>query len=131
MRLTRSREVPLVPMEAANFSGTAQRRDLGATAAPDCRSLVVRFEPGARTHWHRHRDGQLIYALEGRGSVGTRDGDRVEIGPGDLVYAPPNEVHWHGAVADSALTHLALSFGATEWLDAVDALGDGPPRARP
>jgi len=120
VRITRSADVPLESMEAENFAGEARRRDLGATAAPNCRTLVVTFEPGARTHWHAHAEGQLIYGLTGSGHVGVRDGTMVTIGPGDLVHAPPGEEHWHGASAEESLTHLALSFGETQWLDAVD-----------
>jgi quercetin dioxygenase-like cupin family protein len=120
VRISRSADVPIESMEAENFAGEARRRDLGATDAPDCRTLVVTFDPGARTHWHRHEKGQLIYGLSGSGRVGVRDGTTVTIGAGDLVHAPPGEEHWHGASADGSLTHLALSFGTTEWFEAVD-----------
>lgn len=120
MRVSRSSAIPSESMEMENFDGSARRRDLGATDAPNCRTLVVSFEPGARTHWHAHSDGQLIYGLEGSGRVGVRGGETVEIGPGDLVHAPPGEEHWHGASPEAALTHLALSFGETIWLEAVE-----------
>jgi quercetin dioxygenase-like cupin family protein len=120
MRLARSATTTVEPMESEHFRGMARRRDLGATDAPNCRTLVVSFEPGARTNWHAHSDGQLIYGLEGRGHVGVRSGETVEIGPGDLVHAPPGEEHWHGASPDAALTHLALSFGETVWLEEVE-----------
>ena len=119
MHVSRSSAIPIEPMEMENFDGSARRRDLGATDAPNCRALVVSFEPGARTHWHAHSEGQLIYGLEGHGHVGIRSGETVEIGPGDLVHAPPGEEHWHGASDDEALTHLALSFGETSWQEAV------------
>jgi len=120
MHISRSSSAGLEPMESENFDGAARRRDLGATEAPNCRALVVSFEPGARTHWHAHREGQLIYGLEGSGRVGVRSGETVEIGPGDLVHAPPGEEHWHGAAEDRGLTHLALSFGETDWFEAVE-----------
>ncbi len=119
MQITRSASAPFEGMEAANFNGTARRRDLGAFSAPACRILAVSFEPGARTHWHSHADGQVLYVLAGRGRVGTRQGGHDEIGPGDLVYAPPGEEHWHGAAADAEVTHLAFSFGDTVWGGAV------------
>jgi len=120
MQLSRSLTTPLEEMEAEHFSGTARRRDLGSVPAPAARTLVVTFEPGARTHWHAHSQGQLLYGLEGRGRVGTRGGETVEIGPGDLVYAPPAEEHWHGAAEDTSLTHMAFSFGDTTWSEKVD-----------
>jgi quercetin dioxygenase-like cupin family protein len=29
--------------------------------------------------------------------------------PGDIVFFAPNEKHWHGAEADSAMTHIAIA----------------------
>src|SRR5271165_2235282 len=58
---------------------------------------TVVFEPGGRTHWHSHADGQVLFVGGGRGLVETRDGDRHALRPGDVVWAPPGEVHWHGA----------------------------------
>ena len=115
MQLSRSKTTPSEPMESTHFTGTAHRRDLGSVPTPAARTLVVTFEPGARTHWHAHSQGQLLYGVEGSGRVGTRNGGSVEIGPGDLVYAPPGEEHWHGASADGSLTHVAFSFGETTW----------------
>ncbi len=116
MRIAHSAKVPSLPADASHFDGSVHMRNLGAVEAPRGSALIVTFEAGARTHWHRHPEGQLLYGVDGAGQVGTREGETIDIGPGDLVYAPPGEVHWHGASADAALTHLALSFGETEWL---------------
>jgi len=82
---------------------------------------TVVFEPGGRTHWHSHADGQVLLVGGGRGLVETRDGDRHALHPGDVVWAPPGEVHWHGAAPDSFLVHTAVSLGATEWHEEVPA----------
>src|SRR4051794_13215513 len=50
---------------------------------------------------HVHIGGQVIVVLAGRGFVETR-GDRVDVGPGDVVIAPPGELHSHGAAGDSS-----------------------------
>lgn len=82
----------------------------------------VFFPPGARTNWHHHENGQLLIVSAGHGLVCT-DGERPhEIGPGDVVWVPAGERHWHGASAGSYLLHLAVSLGSTEWFQAV---GDG------
>lgn len=70
---------------------------------------VVRFSPGARTAWHRHAFGQTLHVTEGIGLVQARGGETIVIRPGDTVYAPPGEWHWHGAAAEHFMTHLALS----------------------
>jgi quercetin dioxygenase-like cupin family protein len=79
----------------------------------------VVFDPGGRTYWHSHDDGQLLFVAGGRGAVETRDGDQRELLPGDAVWAPPGEEHWHGAAPDSLLVHTAVSLGRTQWLDEV------------
>ena len=69
---------------------------------------LVRFSPGAHTNWHRHAVGQTLHVTEGVGLVGTRDGSVVRVRAGDTVVCPPDEEHWHGATADTFLSHLAL-----------------------
>jgi quercetin dioxygenase-like cupin family protein len=82
--------------------------------------IAVQFAPGARSDWHTHPEGQVLLVVSGAGLVQTGDGQTVGIGPGDVVYAPPGERHWHGARPDSPMLHLSVtSGGPTEWLDKV------------
>jgi quercetin dioxygenase-like cupin family protein len=79
----------------------------------------VFFAPGARTNWHRHEAGQILYVTSGEGRVATRDGSTATIGVGDTVWFPPGEEHWHGAAPGSYVVHLAVSLDRTEWLEPV------------
>jgi quercetin dioxygenase-like cupin family protein len=79
----------------------------------------VFFEPGARTHWHRHEGGQILHVKIGQGWLQTRDGDGAALTAGDTAHIPAGEEHWHGGAADSYMSHLAISIGTTEWLDPV------------
>ncbi len=82
--------------------------------------IGVQFAPGARSDWHSHPNGQTLYVVSGAGRVQTKDGSTVEIASGDVVHAPPGEVHWHGARPDSPMMHLSLTTaGPTEWLHKV------------
>lgn len=83
----------------STFKGTEPSRVTGA---------VVSFEPGARTAWHTHPLGQTLIVTAGLGWVQREDGPIEEIRPGDIVWFPPGEKHWHGASADSAMTHIAI-----------------------
>lgn len=83
------------------------------------RVLSVFFGPGARTYWHSHSEGQVLFASHGKGMVETRGGERRVLQAGDTVYAPPGEEHWHGSAPDSFLMHTAVSLGRTEWLGEV------------
>lgn len=73
------------------------------------RVSAVRFTPAARTAWHSHAVGQTLYVTEGRGLVQSRGGDRVEIRPGDIIYTPPDEVHWHGSAPGHFMSHLSIT----------------------
>lgn len=119
MRIARTSETALEPMPTETFSGTVRRRDLGRIDALEGTALAVSFEAGVRTNWHRHTHGQVLFVIEGDGRVGTRDGEVAAIRVGDLVEAPPDEEHWHGASEHVPMTHLSLSFGETVWLEPV------------
>jgi len=87
---------------------------------------AVHFTPGARTAWHAHALGQTLYVTEGHGLIQSRGGDIVAIHAGDVVHAPRNEWHWHGAAPDRVMTHLSITEGVpasegpeTDWGDHV------------
>ena len=89
----------------------------------------VTFEPGARTAWHTHPLGQTLIVTAGCGWAQREGGPVEEIRPGDVVWFPPGEKHWHGATATTAMTHIAIQ----EKLDgkAVDWMETGQRRAIP
>jgi quercetin dioxygenase-like cupin family protein len=70
---------------------------------------IVRFAPGARTAWHVHALGQTLRIIEGIALVQARRGEAVAVHPGETVYTPPGEWHWHGATESNFMTHLALT----------------------
>lgn len=75
----------------------------------------VFFPPGARTYWHSHERGQVLHVLGGGGLV-CAEGERPRLlRPGDVVWTPPGERHWHGGSPGSFLIHLAVSLGTTSW----------------
>jgi quercetin dioxygenase-like cupin family protein len=84
----------------------------------------VTFEPGARTAWHTHPLGQTLIVTAGCGLAQGWGGGQVrEICPGDVVWIPPGEKHWHGATATSAMTHIAiqeqLDGKTVDWMEKV------------
>ncbi len=83
----------------------------------------VTFEPGARTAWHTHPLGQTLIITFGAGFVQRWDGPIEEVHPGDVVWFPPNEKHWHGASPTTAMTHIAihesLDGKAVDWMEKV------------
>ena len=109
------------------FTGDVWIDQIAAPKADGQRANVgcVRFAPGARTAWHSHALGQTLHIAEGIALLGTRDGTIIEAHPGQTIYTPPGEEHWHGATPEDFMAHLAVydasidpSTGAT-WLEHV------------
>ena len=106
------------------FTGTVRVDPLFQVPAPARASgAAVSFEPGARTAWHTHPLGQTLVVTAGFGRVQRWDGPVEEIRPGDVVWFPPGEKHWHGASPTTALTHIAtqeqLDGKNVEWMEQV------------
>jgi quercetin dioxygenase-like cupin family protein len=106
------------------FTGTVRIDPLFQTADP-ARAVgaSVTFEPGARTAWHTHPLGQTLIVMAGCGLAQRWGGPIEEIRPGDVIWFPPGEKHWHGATATTAMTHIAiqeqLDGRAVDWMEKV------------
>ena len=94
--------------------------------APDPAAVAgtsVTFEPGARTAWHTHPLGQTLIVTAGVGWAQREDGPIEEIRPGDVIWFPPGEKHWHGATSTNAMTHIAIQENldgkVVDWLEHV------------
>ncbi len=132
-----ARETPQAPMNISRvgskpskiaspeyFSGQVRMDPLNE-APPPARVAVtsVTFEPAARTNWHTHPLGQTLYVTAGAGWIQREGGPIEEIRPGDVVWIPPAEKHWHGAAPTTAMTHLSivekLDGKNIDWLEKV------------
>jgi quercetin dioxygenase-like cupin family protein len=106
------------------FTGTVRIDPLNNPPEPARVGMaLVTFEPGARTAWHTHPFGQTLIVTAGCGRV-QREGSPIEeIRPGDVVWFPPGEKHWHGAAPTTAMNHIAiqekLNGSPVEWLEHV------------
>lgn len=81
---------------------------LGADDSPSQRSAVVSFSAGARTAWHTHPRGQMLFIFSGVCHA-QREGTEVErLTPGDAAWFAPGEKHWHGAAPGHPMVHLAV-----------------------
>ena len=124
MNLIKSGTQPSKKGPADWFTGTV-RIDSPFQAADPARvtGAIVTFEPGARTAWHTHPLGQTLVVMAGCGWVQREGGLIEEIHPGDVVWFPPGEKHWHGASPTTAMTHLAiqeqLNGQAGDWMEKV------------
>ena len=119
MEVSRASERPFTHGEVDRFTGEVS---LGATIAdPEGTNVgIVHFAAGARTRWHRHPGGQFLIGLSGRGRVRSRTGSGHVLLPGDVIHAPADEWHFHGAEPDAPMAHYAVNGqGAPEWSEPV------------
>jgi quercetin dioxygenase-like cupin family protein len=124
MDIKRIGSQPSVKGSSEWFTGTVRIDPL--FQAPDparVQGASVTFEPGARTAWHTHPLGQTLIVMGGCGWVQREGGSIEEIRPGDVVWFPPGEKHWHGATQTTAMTHIAiqekLDGKVVDWMEQV------------
>jgi quercetin dioxygenase-like cupin family protein len=106
------------------FTGTVRIDSLFQANAPArTAGESVTFEPGARTAWHTHPLGQTLIVTAGSGRAQRLGGPIEEIRPGDVVWFPPGEKHWHGASPTTAMTHIAIQEALdgklVDWMEKV------------
>ncbi|WP_187429478.1 cupin domain-containing protein [Roseobacter fucihabitans] len=109
MKITRSGTAQSADGPSAYFTGAVHIAPL--LNAPDpsrLRAALVTFEAGARTAWHTHPLGQTLIITSGSGYAQSEAGPVQALHPGDVVWFPPDERHWHGATAEEAMSHIAL-----------------------
>jgi quercetin dioxygenase-like cupin family protein len=109
---------------AEYFTGTIRVDPLFNAPAPARASgAYVTFEPCARSNWHTHPLGQTLIVTAGCGCVQSWGGPIKVIRPGDVIWCPPGEKHWHGASPTTSMTHLAiqeaLNGKVVDWMEHV------------
>ncbi len=124
MDIKRSDSQPSAHGPAEWFTGTVRIDPLFQAPVPArVAGASVTFEPGARTAWHTHPLGQTLMVTAGCGLAQRWGGPIEQIRPGDVIWIPPGEKHWHGATATTAMTHIAiqeqLNGKAVDWMEKV------------
>ena len=124
MELKRNGSQPSSKGPNEYFTGNVRVDPLFEAPAPSrARGASVTFEPGARSAWHTHPLGQTLIVTAGCGWVQSEGSPKIEIRPGDVVWCPPNERHWHGATPTTGMTHIAiqeaLNGKVVEWMEEV------------
>lgn len=80
----------------------------------------VTFEPGCRNNWHIHHAGYQILLVTGGEGWYQEEGKAAQhLVPGDVIVTKDGIKHWHGAIKDSWFSHVAITAGTPEWLEAV------------
>ena len=106
---------PAQTFNPANFTGTVTPR-----SSAEIRTNRYHFDPGARTKWHSHEGGQVIFVEEGRLRVQERGKAARDVEQGATFHVAAGVEHWHGAMPNGkGITQISLSFGTTNWMEAV------------
>ena len=116
MRVLKINDLPEEAMGTATpitgWTGGAVSRTrqavIGDGQSEHFRCNVVNFSVGATTGWHVHDCDQILVVTAGRGIVASETEER-EITVGDVVHIKAGERHWHGAKADSPMSHITVT----------------------
>ena len=124
MEIKRNGSQPSGKGSAENFTGHVRIDPLFQPSEHvHASGASVTFEPGARTAWHTHPLGQTLIVMAGCGLVQNWGGSIEKIQPGDVIWTPPSEKHWHGATATTAMTHISiveqLDGKSADWMEHV------------
>jgi quercetin dioxygenase-like cupin family protein len=124
MDITRPGDEPSQQGPEEYFTGHVRVDTLFGPPEPSrAAGALVTFEPAARTAWHTHPLGQTLIVTAGLGWAQREGGPIEEIRPGDVVWFPPGEKHWHGASPTTGMSHIAvqerLNGSAVTWMEKV------------
>ncbi|HXQ36295.1 MAG TPA: cupin domain-containing protein [Anaerolineales bacterium] len=124
MDIKRNGSQPSIKGQPEYFTGNVRIDPLFQAPDPARASVAsVTFELGARTAWHSHPLGQTLIVTAGSGLVQSWGNPVEKIGPGDVVWSPPGEKHWHGAAPTTTMTHISiveqLESKAADWMEQV------------
>ncbi len=124
MKITRAGTAPSGVGPSDWFTGAVRIDPMFSAEEPGrVAGAHVTFEPGARTAWHTHPAGQTLIVTFGKGRVQREGGPVEEIRPGDVVWFPAGEKHWHGASPEAAMSHIAIQEridgSAVTWMEKV------------
>jgi quercetin dioxygenase-like cupin family protein len=109
MKIIKVDQVRKKPITSSFFTGGKVTRQtlVGPDVGHSLDAAMVNFSQGARTKFHTHTSDQIIIVSAGKGIVATEQEERT-ISPGDIIFFPAGEKHWHGATKASDFSHIYI-----------------------
>lgn len=86
------------------------QKDLADMPGREALVLLVEYPPGGADPVHRHDAHGFVYVLEGSIVMGVKGGKEVTLGPGDMFYEGPDDVHTVGRNASDVKPARFLVF---------------------
>ncbi len=106
MQVVKVAQVEKEPQESSLFTGPVTMQPVVGTELSK-RFLIkqVNFSRGVRNKFHTHNIEQVLIVTEGKGIVATEK-EKITVSPGDIIFIPAGEKHWHGAAEGATFSHL-------------------------
>jgi quercetin dioxygenase-like cupin family protein len=68
-------------------------KDLTGIPGKEATTVTVEYAPGASSAEHRHNAHTFVYVLEGSVAMQVKVGKEVTLGPGEIFYESPDDIH--------------------------------------
>jgi quercetin dioxygenase-like cupin family protein len=108
MKIVRMSQVAKEPYSHPVFTGPDVTRQVLIPDSEEFNVVNVNFGKGVRNKFHVHDGEQILIVTAGKGIVATEKEEKV-VTPGDIIFFPAGEKHWHGAARDSEFSQLSVS----------------------
>jgi quercetin dioxygenase-like cupin family protein len=108
MKIVKMNQVPKEPYGGPVFTGPDVTRQVLVPDSKEFNVIVVNFGKGVRNKFHSHDSEQILIITAGKGTVATEKEEKV-VTPGDIIFIPAGEKHWHGAEKGSEFSHIYVS----------------------
>lgn len=105
MKVVKIDETPKVPAVDPLFTGPVTMQFIVKGLSQQFLIQQVNFSKSVRNKFHTHNTDQILIVTEGKGIVAT-DNEKITVGPGDVIFFPAGEKHWHGAAEGHTFSHL-------------------------
>ena len=100
-------EVPDLPRSGGIFTGTVMAKTFIGPESKDLSIVIISFPRGVRNTFHSHTSDQCLWVLSGEGTL-ANEKEEISLSEGMVAYIPAGERHWHGAIKDSAFSHISI-----------------------
>lgn len=108
VRVKALQDVTAQPVEMDGAQGVQLRLLIGPQeGAPNFHMRHFAVAPGGHTPHHQHDYEHEVLVLKGAGVAVAADAERT-IGPGDVVWVPPNAIHQFRNTGDAQLEFICL-----------------------
>jgi len=106
MKVIKMDQVKKEPNPSPMFTGPVTMQNyVGPDLSKRFMIRQVNFDRSVRNKFHTHTIEQVLIVTEGKGVVAT-DKEEITVIPGDIIFIPAGEKHWHGAAKGSTFSHL-------------------------